>query len=118
MTAAPHPFAGPDALDERDAPAGQPVLPAPEADTPAGTDPDRDRSLDIAVTGMAGRFPGSADIASWWQSLLRGEILTSRLDRAGLLAAGEAAPVLDDPDYVPVRGLLDDADRFDHELFG
>lgn len=124
MTAAPHPFAGPDALDERDAPAaphtpaGQHALPAPEADAPAGTDPDRDRSLDIAVTGMAGRFPGSADIASWWQSLLRGEILTSRLDRAGLLAAGEAAPVLDDPDYVPVRGLLDDADRFDHELFG
>ncbi|MEU2407397.1 hypothetical protein ABZ609_24195 [Streptomyces rubiginosohelvolus] len=42
MTAAPHPFAGPDALDERDAPAaphtraGQHALPAPEADTPAG----------------------------------------------------------------------------------
>ncbi|MFJ6610202.1 type I polyketide synthase [Streptomyces sp. NPDC091289] len=97
MTASPHTPAGP---------------------APDGTEPDRDRSLDIAVTGMAGRFPGSPDIASWWQALLRGEILTTRLDRAGLLAVGEAAPVVDDPDYVPVRGLLDDADRFDHELFG
>ncbi|MBT2508575.1 acyltransferase domain-containing protein [Streptomyces sp. ISL-98] len=79
---------------------------------------ERDRSLDIAVTGMAGRFPGAADIPSWWQALLRGEILTTRLDRRTLLDAGESANVLDDPDYVPVRGLLDDADRFDHELFG
>ncbi|MFB6979648.1 type I polyketide synthase [Streptomyces scopuliridis] len=79
---------------------------------------ERDRSLDIAVTGMAGRFPGSADIPSWWQALLRGEILTTRLDRRRLLDAGEPAHLVDDPDYVPVRGLLDDADRFDHELFG
>lgn len=81
-------------------------------------DIQRDRSLDIAVTGMAGRFPGSADIPTWWQALLRGEILTTRLDRRRLLDAGEPAHVVDDPDYVPVRGLLDDADRFDHELFG
>lgn len=123
---APHPLTGPDAFPAPPTPAGAGPLPGPHAapgpaaDLTAGPDPDpdRDRSLDIAVIGMAGRFPGSADIASWWQALLRGEILTSRLDRAGLLAAGEAAPVLDDPDYVPVRGLLDDADRFDHELFG
>ncbi|MFF3209728.1 type I polyketide synthase [Streptomyces sp. NPDC002886] len=79
---------------------------------------DRDPSLDIAVTGMAGRFPGAPDIDSWWQALLRAEILTSRLSRERLRADGEPDAVLDDPDYVPVRGLLEDADRFDHELFG
>ncbi|KPH98426.1 6-deoxyerythronolide-B synthase [Actinobacteria bacterium OV450] len=84
----------------------------------AAPEDDRDRSLDIAVTGMAGRFPGAGDIGSWWQALLRGDVLTSRLDRERLLADGEPAGVLDDPDYVPVRGLLEDADRFDHDLFG
>ncbi|MGW3516525.1 type I polyketide synthase [Streptomyces hydrogenans] len=78
----------------------------------------RDRSLDVAVTGMAGRFPGAPDIATWWRALLRGEVLTTRLDREALLAAGENPAVVDSPDYVPVRGLLADADRFDHELFG
>ncbi|MFD5511991.1 type I polyketide synthase [Streptomyces sp. NPDC127051] len=91
---------------------------APSEFPGAPEDDDRDRSLDIAVTGMAGRFPGAGDIGSWWQALLRGEILTSRLDRERLLADGEPASVLDDPDYVPVRGLLEDADRFEHELFG
>ncbi|MFH8757261.1 type I polyketide synthase [Streptomyces atroolivaceus] len=96
--------------DPRDAPDAEDVQEAQGA--------ERDRSLDVAVTGMAGRFPGSADIPTWWQSLLRGEVLTTRLDRGRLLEAGEPAHVADDPDYVPVRGLLDDADRFDHELFG
>ncbi|QGV80450.1 type I polyketide synthase [Streptomyces ficellus] len=81
-------------------------------------DAPRDRSLDIAVTGMAGRFPGAADIPTWWRALLRGEVLTTRSGRDTLLAAGEPAAVVDDPDYVPVRGLLADADRFEHGLFG
>ncbi|MFI5617746.1 type I polyketide synthase [Streptomyces sp. NPDC051567] len=98
------------------APLGHPGNHA-ATDAPAAQDA-RDRSLDIAVTGMAGRFPGAADIGSWWQALLRGEVLTSRLPRGRLLGDGEPASVLDDPDYVPVRGLLEDADRFDHELFG
>ncbi|MFJ4186380.1 type I polyketide synthase [Kitasatospora sp. NPDC089509] len=93
------------------APNVQPVVPGTPGD-------ERDPSLDIAVTGIAGRFPGADDIGSWWQALLRGEILTSRLDRGRLLADGESATVLDDPDYVPVRGLMENADRFDHELFG
>ncbi|MGW3360517.1 type I polyketide synthase [Streptomyces bungoensis] len=81
-------------------------------------DTRRDRSLDIAVTGMAGRFPGASDIPTWWRALLRGEILTTRFHRDTLLTAGEPASVVDDPDYVPVRGLLADADRFEHTLFG
>lgn len=83
-----------------------------------GEDTQRDRSLDVAVTGMAGRFPGAADIPTWWRALLRGEVLTTRIDRDTLLASGEPAGVADDPDYVPVRGLLADADRFEHTLFG
>lgn len=78
---------------------------------------DRDRSLDIAVTGIAARFPGARDLARWWSALLAGEVLTTRLDRAQLLAEGVPAGLADDPDYVPVRGYLADADRFDNALF-
>lgn len=79
---------------------------------------NRDRSLDIAVTGMTGRFPGAADVAELWQALRDGRVLTRRLGREELAARGVPASLADDPAYVPVHGALDDPDRFDHEFFG
>ncbi|KJK43667.1 polyketide synthase subunit [Lentzea aerocolonigenes] len=75
----------------------------------------RDRAFDIAVTGMSGRFPGAATVAELWSAVTAGQVLTTRLGREDL--AGVPADLLDDPDYVPARGWLADADRFDHELF-
>ncbi|MFD9945756.1 type I polyketide synthase [Nonomuraea sp. NPDC059023] len=77
----------------------------------------RDRSPDIAVTGISARFPGSKDLDAWWAALTSGKVLTTRYDRAALLAAGVPAALADDPGYVPVRGHLDGADRFDNTLF-
>ncbi|MFI5571332.1 type I polyketide synthase [Streptomyces sp. NPDC051740] len=78
----------------------------------------RDRSLDIAVTGISARFPGAADLDAWWTALTEGRVLTSRYEKSDLLAAGVPKDLLDDPDYVPVHGHLPDADRFDNVLFG
>ncbi|WP_432102047.1 type I polyketide synthase [Streptomyces sp. bgisy091] len=78
----------------------------------------RDQSLDIAVTGISARFPGAADLDSWWSALTEGRVLTSRFEKSALLAAGVPEDLLDDPDYVPVHGRLPDADRFDAALFG
>ncbi len=78
----------------------------------------RDPLLDIAVTGMSARFPGSWDIGEWWSALKAGQVLTTRYERRELLDAGVPDSLLDDPDYVPVRGHLTDADRFDNMLFG
>ncbi|HET9138967.1 type I polyketide synthase [Actinophytocola sp.] len=77
----------------------------------------RDRSLDIAVTGISARLPGPAQPDKWWTALTEGRVLTTRYERADLLAAGAPAALVDDPDYVPVRGHLPDADRFDNTLF-
>lgn len=77
----------------------------------------RDRSLDVAVTGLAGRFPASPDIRSWWAALTDGRVLTTRYERDELLDAGVPERLVDDPDYVPVGGRLADADRFDNTLF-
>ncbi|MQS37148.1 type I polyketide synthase, partial [Streptomyces katsurahamanus] len=77
----------------------------------------RDRSLDIAVTGMAARLPGGGDIDRWWTAVRSGQVLTTRFERSESLGAGVAPELVDAPGYVPVHGLLPDADRFDHELF-
>src|SRR5690349_2133050 len=77
----------------------------------------RDSSLDVAVTGLAGRFPGAPDIRSWWAALTGGRVLTTRYERDELLEAGVPEGLVDDPEYVPVGGRLADADRFDNTLF-
>jgi len=77
----------------------------------------RDRSLDVAVTGVSARFPGSPDLDGWWSALLAGRVLTSRYRRDELLAAGVPPRLADDPAYVPVRGHLDRAEHFDNQLF-
>ncbi len=77
----------------------------------------RDRSLDIAVTGIAARFPGAPDLADWWSAVLAGHVLTRRYERAELLTAGVDPRLVDDPDHVPVHGHLTDADRFENALF-
>src|SRR5882724_8695362 len=74
----------------------------------------RDRSLDIAVTGMTGRFPGAADVTELWAAIVDGHVLLGRLTPEQLADVSD----IDDPDYVPVRGYLSDADRFDNRFFG
>lgn len=76
----------------------------------------RDRSLDVAVTGMAARFPGGS-LTEWWEALKAGRVLTTRFTRDELLGAGVPPERADHPDYVPVRGHLPRADHFDNDLF-
>ena len=72
----------------------------------------------IAVVGMAGRFPGAADLEQYWQNLRAGIESVTFFRREELLAAGVDAAELDDPAYVPARALLDGAELFDAGLFG
>ncbi|MFI6504488.1 type I polyketide synthase [Nonomuraea typhae] len=78
----------------------------------------RDRSLDVAVTGLNARFPGPDAPEKWWAALCAGEVLTSRLTPSELLAMGVPREVFTDPSYVPVRGRIADGERFDAEMFG
>ncbi len=73
--------------------------------------------LDIAVVGMAGRFPGARNLESFWQNLRDGIESVSTLSREDLLESGVDEQVLDRPNYVRARALLDDVDLFDARLF-
>ncbi|MEM8604463.1 MAG: type I polyketide synthase, partial [Cyanobacteria bacterium P01_H01_bin.121] len=74
--------------------------------------------LEIAIVGMAGRFPGAANVEEFWQNLARSVESIVALDEASLEAQGVAAETLDSPDYVKAGGLLDGVDQFDAAFFG
>ncbi|MEU0878075.1 type I polyketide synthase [Lentzea sp. NPDC005914] len=77
-----------------------------------------DEGLDIAIVGMAGRFPGAADVDEFWRRVLRGEPTVSTFTPEELAADGVPRAEYEHPDYVPVFGVLDDVDRFDAGFFG
>jgi len=71
----------------------------------------------IAVTGMAGCFPGAKNLDQFWSNLCNGvESITFFTDEE-LEAAGIEKAVCNDPHYVKSRGVLQDADLFDAAFF-
>jgi acyl transferase domain-containing protein len=74
--------------------------------------------LEIAVVGMAGRFPGAPGVDALWANL-RAEVESiRRFSDEELIAAGVPESLRTDPAYVPARGALAEVDRFDAAFFG
>ncbi|HEY0016584.1 MAG TPA: beta-ketoacyl synthase N-terminal-like domain-containing protein [Longimicrobium sp.] len=74
--------------------------------------------LEIAVVGMAGRFPGAPGVDALWANLRAGVESIRRFSDEELIAAGVPEPLRTDPAYVPARGALAEVDRFDAAFFG
>ena len=79
--------------------------------------PTADTSLDIAVIGMTGRFPGAGSIDELWQVLSQG-VETVRFFTDNELDPTIPGDLRSDPRYVKARGVLDGADQFDSAFFG
>ena len=77
-----------------------------------------DDSLDIAIVGMAGRFPGARSVEELWNGLKAGVCARTEFGHDELLARGVDQETLDDPNFVAVGYVLDGADEFDAEFFG
>ena len=73
---------------------------------------------EIAVVGMAGRFPDAPDIDAYWTLLREGREASRSFSREELVAKGVPAAVVDDPDFVPRGPVLDGIDLFDAPFFG
>ncbi|MET7699929.1 beta-ketoacyl synthase N-terminal-like domain-containing protein [Streptomyces sp. NPDC005485] len=84
------------------------------------TTTDTSETLDsaIAVIGMSGRFPGAPDLDAYWQNLVGGVCSISDFTEEELLADGADPAETGGRDYVPSKGYLAGADRFDPALFG
>jgi acyl transferase domain-containing protein len=74
--------------------------------------------LEVAIIGMAGRFPGAPDLAAFWDLLQGGVEAISFFSLQELTAAGVDPALLADPRFVAARGVLASADLFDADFFG
>lgn len=73
---------------------------------------------DIAIIGMAGRFPGAQNADELWRLVRDGATALITLSDEELLARGVPAQVLQDPRYVKVAGCIADVECFDADFFG
>ena len=65
--------------------------------------------IEIAVIGMAGRYPGAKNLEQFWQNLCDGVESIKFFTDEELLANGGDAALLDDPNYVKAEAVLDDS---------
>jgi amino acid adenylation domain-containing protein len=74
--------------------------------------------LEVAIIGMAGRFPGAGSITEFWHNLRHGIESITHMSEAEALAAGAEPALLRDPAYVRAGGVLADIEYFDAPFFG
>ena len=72
---------------------------------------------DVAVIGMAGRFPDADNVDQLWTNLAAGHCAVRQFSDEALLAAGVDPQQLAAPDYVKAGLVLAGIDRFDAGYF-
>ena len=79
--------------------------------------PIRDTQKDVAVVGMAGRFPGAESIEALWDILREGKETISFFKKEDL---DDSIPssLKNDTSYVSARGVIPTANTFDAAFFG
>ncbi|HYG64276.1 MAG TPA: SDR family NAD(P)-dependent oxidoreductase [Thermoanaerobaculia bacterium] len=73
--------------------------------------------MEIAIVGMACRFPGARNVEEFWANLRDGVESITVLTREQLEESREEPESIDSPDYVPVARLIEGEDLFDAQLF-
>lgn len=74
--------------------------------------------LEIAIVGMAGRFPSARNLTEFWQNLRDGKETITFFSDDELLAEGASHARLAQSNYVKARAVLDDVELFDAAFFG
>ena len=77
-----------------------------------------DLSNDLAIIGMAGRFPQAPNVEQFWEKLRTGKELISFFTEEELIAEGATAQLLNNPSFVKAGGVMQDIDLFDASFFG
>jgi acyl transferase domain-containing protein/acyl carrier protein len=78
---------------------------------------DAPNGMAIAIIGMAGRFPGAADLDAFWQNLHDGVESINFLDDATLAARGVDPATRSDLSFVKATAELDGVELFDAAFF-
>ncbi|XNN69939.1 beta-ketoacyl synthase N-terminal-like domain-containing protein [Bacillus pumilus] len=72
---------------------------------------------DIAIVGMAGRFPGASSLEDFWQCLVNGEEMIHFFTEEELKKAGLDASVYQHPNFIGAKGRLQEIEGFDADFF-
>ncbi len=72
---------------------------------------------DIAIIGMACRFPGADSPAEFWQNLCSGIESIRFFSDEELKDAGVDPQLLENPNYIKARAILKDIETFDASFF-
>lgn len=73
---------------------------------------------DIAIIGMAGRFPDADDVEQFWRNIAAGKCAVRHFTDEELLRAGVSPQEFTAPNYVRAGLVLRDIDCFDASFFG
>lgn len=79
---------------------------------------DESEGYQIAVVGMAGKFPGSRNLREFWANIRDGVESVHFFTTEELLEHGVDPRLLSDPNYVKAWPVLEDFDHFDARFFG
>ncbi|MFA8435577.1 MAG: SDR family NAD(P)-dependent oxidoreductase [Marinifilaceae bacterium] len=74
--------------------------------------------FEVAVVGMACRFPGANNVAEFWQNIIDGKETISFFSDEELRKKGFSEDDLKNPNFVAAAGILDDSLCFDPAFFG
>jgi polyketide synthase PksJ len=74
-------------------------------------------TADIAVIGMSCRFPGAPNVHTFWHNLINGVESIQRFTREELIASGVDSELIDHPNYVAAKGIINQIESFDAALF-
>ena len=103
---------------------GRVVVSVPQALTPALSQRERENknsrlSGDIAVIGMAGRYPGASDLDAFWRLLAEGRDGVTEVPASRWSIDDHYSPKIREPGRTYCRhgGFLDGIDRFDAAFF-
>jgi acyl transferase domain-containing protein/thioesterase domain-containing protein/acyl carrier protein len=82
------------------------------------SDIDVDQSLlDIAIIGMSCNFPGANTTEKFWENLVNGISSIQKFTKEELQAEGISDELLNNPNYVPAKGIIDQINCFDANFF-
>ncbi|MGZ3238620.1 MAG: beta-ketoacyl synthase N-terminal-like domain-containing protein, partial [Burkholderiaceae bacterium] len=76
-----------------------------------------DVNNDIAIIGMAGRFPMADSVDEFWTNIVSSRDCITRFSLDELAKMGVAPAALADPHFVPAGGFIPDQDKFDAHFF-
>jgi amino acid adenylation domain-containing protein len=97
------------------------LLPQHEDSSPTSSYKSQRRKIEqseIAIIGMAGRFPGANTIDEFWKNIQGGINSIVELSDEELEAAGVAANLISNPNYVKAAAYLPNVAGFDAAFFG